>query len=822
MKEIVTKLYIDTGLGFNEEQTITQTIDSNCNKVEFMFNPLSVNMLRFVPINGYSVLHVSSIAIVREDNSSYKLGNYQTNALCQKNNDLIFTAKDPQIDLNIFNQRIKKVIINFIYIAIGEQCINYIPKFIGELIHEQDMLLSRQRANEARINQLYMQIEILKHNVNIETSASIISNYYRILKNEFKTFLKHFDPQYKLIKKSGLFDLKYYLEQNPDVNIRNINPLTHYIDIGASEGRNPNPLFDSAYYISQNPKIVESDINPLAHYIEVGSKEGINPSQLIEKLHKKPKISIITPVYNADKICLQKCIFSVLKQGYNNWELCLVDDGSTKLHIKTILGKYAKKDPRVKVKFLKKNQGIAKASNAGLSLATGEFICFLDHDDELTKDALYEVVNVINQNNADIIYSDERLIRKNGKHISFIYKPDFSPDLLFSHNYITHLLVVRKSMFLDAGGFSSKYEGAQDYDLILRLTEKTKKICHIPKALYNWRNVATSTSLNPEIKPYADNAGKMALEAALERRKIAGSVSNTSTRFFYRVKRKLNYQPLISIIIPFKDEPNLLKSCIKKILSKTSYQNYEIIGINNNSEMEKTFKIINEFQQTDERIKFYEYNIPFNFSKINNYAAGLAKGEHIVLMNNDIKIINSDWIEALLEHSQRREVGAVGAKLYYDNNTIQHAGIIIGIAGFAGHSHRHLKRDAPGYYNRLMCIQNVSAVTGALLMVKKRLYMEAGGLDEKNLTIALNDVDFCLRLRKMGFLNVFTPYCEAYHYESISRGYEVTPEKKARFNKETKYFQDKWRDLLVNGDPYYNPNLTLEKEDFSLKNNNRR
>ena len=822
MKEIVTKLYIDTGLGFNEEQTITQTIDSNCNKVEFMFNPLSVNMLRFVPINDYSVLHVSSIAIVREDNSSYKLGNYQTNALCQKNNDLIFTAKDPQIDLNIFNQRIKKVIINFIYIAIGEQCINYIPKFIGELIHEQDMLLSRQRANEARINQLYMQIEILKHNVNIETSASIISNYYRILKNEFKTFLKHFDPQYKLIKKSGLFDLKYYLEQNPDVNIRNINPLTHYIDIGASEGRNPNPLFDSAYYISQNPKIVESDINPLAHYIEVGSKEGINPSQLIEKLHKKPKISIITPVYNADKICLQKCIFSVLKQGYNNWELCLVDDGSTKLHIKTILGKYAKKDPRVKVKFLKKNQGIAKASNAGLSLATGEFICFLDHDDELTKDALYEVVNVINQNNADIIYSDERLIRKNGKHISFIYKPDFSPDLLFSHNYITHLLVVRKSMLLDAGGFSSKYEGAQDYDLILRLTEKTKKICHIPKALYNWRNVATSTSLNPEIKPYADNAGKMALEAALERRKIAGSVSNTSTRFFYRVKRKLNYQPLISIIIPFKDEPNLLKSCIKKILSKTSYQNYEIIGINNNSEMEKTFKIINEFQQTDERIKFYEYNIPFNFSKINNYAAGLAKGEHIVLMNNDIKIINSDWIEALLEHSQRREVGAVGAKLYYDNNTIQHAGIIIGIAGFAGHSHRHLKRDAPGYYNRLMCIQNVSAVTGALLMVKKRLYMEAGGLDEKNLTIALNDVDFCLRLRKMGFLNVFTPYCEAYHYESISRGYEVTPEKKARFNKETNYFQDKWKDLLVNGDPYYNPNLSLEKEDFSLKNNNRR
>ncbi|MDL1988928.1 MAG: glycosyltransferase [Deltaproteobacteria bacterium] len=818
MKEIVTKLYIDTGLGFNEEQTITQAIDSNCNKVEFMFNPLSVNMLRFVPINGYSVIHVSSIAIVREDNSSYKLGNYQTNALCQKNNDLIFTAKDPQIDLNIFNQKIKKVIINLIYIAIGEQCINYIPKFIGELIHEQDMLLSRQRANEARINQLYMQIEILKHNVKIETSASIISNYYRILKNEFKTFLKHFDPQYKLIKKSGLFDLKYYLEQNPDVNISNINALTHYIDSGASEGRNPNPLFDSAYYINQNPKIVESDINPLAHYIEVGSKEGRNPSRLIEKLHKKPKISIITPVYNADKICLKKCIFSVLKQIYNNWELCLVDDGSTKPHIKTILEKYAKKDPRVKVKFLKENQGIAKASNAGLSLATGEFICFLDHDDELTKDALYEVVNAINQNNADILYSDERLISKNGKHISFIYKPDFSPDLLFSHNYITHLLVVRKSMLFDAGGFSSKYEGAQDYDLIVRLTEKTKKICHIPKVLYNWRNVATSTSLNPEIKPYADNAGKMALEAALERRKIAGKVSLTHMRFFYRVKRKLNYQPLISIIIPFKDEPNLLKSCIGTIFSKTSYQNYEIIGINNNSEMKKTFRIINEFQQTDERIKFYEYNIPFNFSKINNYAVGLANGEHIVLMNNDIKIINSDWIEALLEHSQRREVGAVGAKLYYDNNTIQHAGIIIGIAGFAGHSHRHFKRDVPGYYNRLMCIQNVSAVTGALLMVKKSLYMEAGGLDEKNLTVALNDVDFCLRLRKMGFLNVFTPYCEAYHYESVSRGYEVTPEKNIRFNKETKYFQDKWKDLLVNGDPYYNPNLTLEKEDFSLKN----
>jgi len=552
------------------------------------------------------------------------------------------------------------------------------------------------------------------------------------------------------------------------------------------------------------------------HYLTVGFKEGRNPNLLIEQIQYKPKISIITPVYNGDEKLFRKCIYSLIGQIYTNWELCVVDNGSSKIHIKPILENWAKDDSRVKIKFLKENQGIAEASNKAVSLATGEFIGFLDYNDELTPDALYEFVKAINKNDVDIIYSDEAIINSEGELRDIYYKPDFSPDLLFSHNYITRLLIARKQLFHEVGGFALKYEGAQDYDLVLKLTEKSKKIYHIPKALYNRRAISTSTKINSVSKIYADKRGKMALEAALNRKKIMGDILYGTIKGVYRVKRKVLSSPLVSIIIPFRDEPDYLQRCIKAILDKTAYQKFEIIGVNNNSKKEETFELMAQLQESDQRIRFYEYNIPFNYSKINNYAVGLASGEYIVLMNNDIEIINSDWIESLLEHSQREDVGAVGAKLYYPHNTIQHAGIILGIAGFAGHSHRFFPRESPGYYNRLMSIQNVSAVTGALLMIKKRLYEEMGGFDEKHLTIALNDVDFCLRLRERGYLNIFTPYCEAIHYESSSRGYEESFEQKKRFAGEIKYFQWKWRDLLADGDPYYNPNLTLDREDFSI------
>jgi len=760
------------------------------------------------------------------------------------------------------------------YDVISTSMLGYIEKLVHEvsavpLSHAEDHGNTIQALGkhihkfQGQINGLHAQIEALR--LSREELLSIspgrffspiqwISTNFRKLKRETITIFYFFNSQYRLLKRVGfdreyyleqncdvkqlkmnplvhylqvgfkegrnpnpLFDTSYYLSQNPDVAESGINPLVHYLEIGFKEGRNPNPLFDTSYYLSQNPNIAESGINPLVHYLEIGAREGRNPNLLIEQIQYKPKISIITPVYNVDEKFFRKCIYSVIGQIYNNWELCVVDHGSSKIHIKPMLERCAGDDSRVKIKFLKENQGIAEASNQAGSLATGEFIGFLDHNDELTTDALYEVVKAINKNDVDIIYSDEAIINSEGVLRDIYCKPDFSPDLLFSHNYITHLLVVRKHLFHEVGGFSSRYEGAQDYDLLLKLTEKTKKIYHIPTALYNRRAISTSTKINPASKMYADKSGKMALEAALDRQKIVGDVLNGHMKCSYRVKRKMLSHPLVSIIIPFRDKPDYLRKCIETILDKTRYQQFEIIGVNNNSKKKETFELMNRLREADKRVMFYDYDIPFNYSKINNYATGLAVGEHIVLMNNDIEIINSDWIESLLEHSQRGDVGAVGAKLYYSNNTIQHAGIILGIAGFAGHSHRLFPRESPGYYNRLMSIQNVSAVTGALLMVKKRLYEEMGGFDEKNFTVALNDVDFCLRLREGGYLNIFTPYCEAVHYESSSRGYEESFEQKRRFSGEIKYFQWKWRDLLADGDPYYNPNLTLDREDFSIK-----
>ena len=550
------------------------------------------------------------------------------------------------------------------------------------------------------------------------------------------------------------------------------------------------------------------------HYLEYGAREGRDPNPLFEKLHNKPTISIVIPVYNIDEIFLHRCIHSVLNQIYNKWEMLLVDDRSTNTYIKPALEKYAEQDKRVKVRFLQENQGTAVASNKGASLATGEFIGFLDHDDELTKDALYEVVRAINENDAHVIYSDEDLINGRGTYLNAFFKPNFSQDLLFTHNYITHFVVVKKSLFDEVGGFFSRYDGAQDYDLILRLTEKTNKIYHIPKVLYHWRTADTSTSADPEVKGYADDAGKLALDAVLDRRKIKGNISKTDKRFYYRVKREIVGHPLISIIISVNNESEYLKLCIEAILNKTSYQNFEIICIKNSSVKSGISEVMTNLQKADKRVKFYEYNITYNYSKITNYAVGLAVGEHIILMNNDVEIINSDWIESLLEHSQREDVGAVGARLYYPNAISQNVRTILDIADFSGHSHRHFPCCAAAYANELTCIQNVSIFSGALLMVKKRLYEEIGGLDENNFAVALNDIDFCLMLRKKGYVNVYTPYCEANHYESILEGYKETLEERARFRREKLYFKWKWDGLLDDGDPYFNPNLYHNIKDY--------
>ena len=934
----VAQLYIDVGLGFNEKQAISQIIIGDEKRLEFdLSNFSNIKGIRFDPVNDYCVLHINNISIVRDDNSSYELDDYESNAFHQEDGNFIFAISDPQIHLHSPKDRIKKVIISLKYVAIGKESFSYLLKYKDESLMKQSQ---RVKDNEEMINKLRYRINSLQMRLDIERlsyDAILHSKSWKFtaplrwvtlnakaLKRKLKTTLcLIFNRQYRLIEKSGLFDTKYYLNRNDEIKELNVNPLVQFVESGAKKGRNPNPLFDTSYYLSENPDVAKSGMNPLAHYIEIGFKEGRDPSPLFDTsyymeqnpdvaesgmnplLHylnigiregrdpnpffdtsyymeqnpdvaesemnplehyikigfkdglnpnpffntsyyldrnrgvlkskinplvhyirvgaregksinplDVPKISIITPVFNIEEIFLHKCIRSVLYQIYNNWELCLVDDGSTKAYIKPILEKYTEDDSRIKVKFLKENQGISAALNEGASLATGKYLAFMDHDDELTNDAIYEVFKVIDEHNPDIIYSDESIIDSKGGTIGSHYKPDFSPDLLLSHNYITHLLVVKDILFHDIGGFSSKFDGAQDYDLALKLCERTKNIYHIPKVLYRWREIPTSVRAMTESECNPDNAGRMALEAALEREGINGKVLGGYRKFYYRVKRDLVRQPQISIIIPFMDEPDYLKTCIEGILYNSNYKNIEIIGINNKSKKDETYEEIRNLQEADGRVKFYEYNSPFNFAKINNYGVELAKGEHVLFMNNDIEVINSDWIECMLEHSQREDVGVVGPLLYYPDDTVQHAGVIIGLGGVAAHSHRNIPRESAGHFGRLKTIQNLSAVTGACMMTKKAIFKEVGGFDEY-LTHAFNDIDYCLRVREKGYLIVFTPYAELYHHESISRGYENNPEKRARLENEKEYFRSRWKAIIDKGDPYYNPNLTLDKEDFS-------
>ncbi|PWB56950.1 MAG: glycosyl transferase family 2 [Candidatus Methanoperedenaceae archaeon] len=535
-----------------------------------------------------------------------------------------------------------------------------------------------------------------------------------------------------------------------------------------------------------------------------------------------PKISIITPVYNVDNIWLEKAIISVINQVYENWELGLVDDASMKPHIRETLEKYHKKDSRIKTKYLIANEGISGASNEALSLATGEFTAFLDHDDELPLNALFEVAKFLQEHpDADMIYSDEDHITTNGKRIDPYFKPDWSPDLLLSNMYTCHFGVYRRKLIKEIGGFRKGFEGSQDYDMVLRLTERTDKICHIPKILYHWRNIPGSTALRYQAKSYADASAKKALEEGLERRNIRGVVVPCGYPGYFRVKREIIGNPGVSIIIPTKDGINVLRKCIESIEKITKYTNYEIIIIDNNSKDPRTLDYMKTIGQRS-NIRVLRYEKPFNFSAINNFAARHSKNEYLLFLNDDTEVISEEWLSSMLEHVQRKEVGAVGCKLLYPDNMIQHAGLILGISGkpgmpgVAGHEHKHLPDNDPGYFRIPHVIHNVSAVTAACIMIRKEVFEEVMGFDE-NLTIAFNDVDLCLRIREKGYLIVYTPYSKLYHHESFSRGYEDTPEKIERFSKEFNYMREKWGKIIDKGDPYYNPNLSLEHEDFRIR-----
>jgi len=533
------------------------------------------------------------------------------------------------------------------------------------------------------------------------------------------------------------------------------------------------------------------------------------------KFDYMPKVSIVVPLFNTTEIYLKGMIDSVLMQSYENWELCLSNGSPENMLLINILDPYLEKDKRIKYALSKTNLGISDNTNAAIKLASGDYIGLLDHDDVLTFNALYQVVEALNEKNKpDLIYSDEDKMREKGKeYFDPFFKPDFSPDMLRSYNYICHFLVFSKKLLEKVGTFNRECDGSQDYDMILRLTEIATNIYHLPKILYHWRVNENSTAGGVGVKEYAMAAAKKALEDHLTRLGLTGDVKDGLFPSSYKIDYEVKDNPKVSIIILNKDNKETLENCINSIYDKTTYDNFEIIIVENSS---KDIEIFSYYSQLKEKIgtKIIKWKGEFNFSAINNFAVKSAEGEYLILLNNDTEIITPNWIEEMLMFAQRDEVGIVGVKLYYPDDTIQHAGIILGIGGVAGHSHKYFGREEYGHVGRLKVVQNLSAVTAACMMVRKAVYEKVKGLDE-NFKVAFNDVDFCLKVRELNKLIVFTPYAELYHYESRTRGAEDSREKINRFNTEINRFEEKWG--LYIEDPYYNVNLSKEKENFSIE-----
>ena len=542
--------------------------------------------------------------------------------------------------------------------------------------------------------------------------------------------------------------------------------------------------------------------------------------QRAEKLDYEPCISIIVPTYKTPEKFLKEMIDSVRNQSYENWELCIGDGSVTEDTVKNVVESYQKKDKRIKMLCLSENLGIAGNTNAALSIATGDYIALLDHDDILAPDALYEVVKWMNEHykdETDVIYTDEDKVSFDLKdYFEPHFKSDYNLDLIRSNNYICHLFVARKSIVDQVGGFRKEYDGSQDYDFILRCIEQSKHVEHVPKVLYHWRCHPGSTAANQESKMYCYEAGKRAIEDHLKRMgEDDCQVVMTEHLGFYHVIYPIREQKKVSIIIPNKDQKEILERCIESVIQKTDYKNYEIIIVENNSTTNEIFEYYKTIEQR-ENIRVVIWKDKFNYSAINNFGVRYANGEYLLFLNNDIEVIRENWLSEMLANVQRKEVGIVGAKLLYPDNMVQHAGVIIGMGGIAGHPLSRHPADDCGYFARGIIQQNLNAVTAACMLTKKEVYEKVNGFEEK-LAVAFNDIDLCLKVRKAGYLIVYDPEALLYHHESISRGKEDTLEKRNRFEGEVDYMAKKWKDVLEKGDEYYNPNLSLLSGNFELK-----
>jgi glycosyltransferase involved in cell wall biosynthesis len=539
--------------------------------------------------------------------------------------------------------------------------------------------------------------------------------------------------------------------------------------------------------------------------------------ELVPILPRRPVFSVILPTYDTPEAYLRAAIESVRAQIYPDWELCIADDASPDPRVRPILEEYARIDPRIKVTFRTENGQMSVAMNSAMASATGEFICYLDHDDLYAPEALFECALVANRiPDVDMMYSDEDKFDDSGRFWDPFFKPDWNPDTFLSRMYTCHLAVYRRSLAVAMGGMRPELYGSQDYDFVLRLSERTDRIHHIAKILYHWRVHPDSTATNMDVKPYTTIAAERAIGEALERRGEPGTVAvRPDAPGTYIVRYAIRERKKVSIIMPTRNHGEDVDRCLGSIFEKTTYDDFEIVLVDNGSDDKASLQTFEKWRKYDRRVRVLRYDIPFNFSLINNYAVAKTDGYYVLLLNNDTEVISTDWMEGMVEQAQRPSIGAVGPLLLYPDGTIQHAGVIIGLGGVAGHSHKYFDADAPGYFYTLRAINNFSAVTAACLMLRRSVYDEVGGMD-KDFAVAFNDVDFCLKIRKAGYRNVYLPHVKLYHFESKSRGIDKTQEQIARFQREIQIMHERWG-TVTHVDPCYSPHLTRDLENYSIR-----
>lgn len=634
-------------------------------------------------------------------------------------------------------------------------------------------------SSSKNIKLLYNNVEV----VNLKTNK--LSRFINLLVGKVSVFFKKIVRLPKIIIKTiKLMWKRHHLLVPPRMIKQYLNSFSNNMSNKNIDELLYNPLVDNDY----------------RKWLDEQEKEKI------EKLSYQPLISVIIPTYNVSRKLLSECIDSVLKQNYTNFEVCIADDNSTLKETIDTLKEYEKND-KIKIIYRSENGHISEASNSALSLAQGEFIALLDNDDVLDVNALYYMVKELNNNKKlDMIYSDEDKLDYKGNRCMPHFKPDFSLDTLLSVNYICHFTMVRKSIIDKIGGFRSEFDGAQDYDLFLRIVDKTKNIGHVSKILYHWRMTDTSTSSKNSNKSYVIDNGKKALVDYFKRNKISVDVEIINNIQMYQINYKLDSEPKVSIIIPTKDKSDILKKCIDSIYKKTDYNNYEIIVIDNNSVEDDTFELLKTYKSSFNSFNYYRLECEFNYSYINNFALSKSNGEYIVLLNNDTEVITSDWLKTMVGYASQKHIGCVGAKLLYPNRTIQHSGVVTGVGGVAMHAYVQSGENVPGYFGRLVGVYDWSCVTAACLMIKKSKYDELKGLDE-NIKVAYNDVDFCLKSLKSGYYNVVLPQVKLFHYESLSRGDDMSDSQYGRFKGEIDYMCDKWGDIILH-DRFYNANLS--------------